>query len=275
MQWETLTSLEFVDAVEACQGVGIIPVGVIEPHASHLPLGTDMITAHWLACRVAEQEPVVIFPAYPFGTNIESAHLPGSVAIGRDLILALLENVCDEMARNGLTRIILLSGHGGNRHFLPFFVQTLPERDKTYAVYYADLPPMPDGDALLQTKEIGHACEWETSVMLHIAEDLVKMDQVPPKPFSNLARLRQLQETGAYTQADWFSQYPFMYVGDASQASAETGRKFLEHTVASLVDLIRAVKADGVTPELVREFLQKKSNPTAPPFWTGDTGQQE
>ena len=138
MQWENLTSLDFEKAVHECQGIGILPVGVLEAHSSHLPLGMDMFACHWVACRATEIESAIVFHAYPYGINIESAHLPGSVTIQRDLVFALLENVCDEMARNGLTKIILLSGHGGNRYFLNLFVQTLPEKDKNQRNHEVD-----------------------------------------------------------------------------------------------------------------------------------------
>jgi len=116
MQWENLTSLDFEKAVVTCDGVGLIPIGVLEPHGPHLPLGTDMFACHAVACRAAELEPTIVFHAYPYGINHESAHLPGSVVIRRDLVIALLENICDEMARHGLNKIILFSGHGGNRY---------------------------------------------------------------------------------------------------------------------------------------------------------------
>ncbi len=268
MQWENLTSLDFEKALQDCQGVGIIPVGVIEAHASHLPLGMDSFAAHWSACRAAEQEPAVVFPMYPFGINIESAHLPGALVLQRELIFALLENICDEMARNGLTRIILHNGHGGNRFFLPLFVQTLPEKGKAYTVYYADLPFFAGADELLECAEYGHACEAETSVMLHIDAGLVKMNQVPPQPFTSLGRNKELENVGAYSQMDWYAMYPHMYVGDAGKASAEKGQIMLEDEVEALVALIRAVKADQVTPGLVIEFNQRKARPAAPDFWT-------
>jgi creatinine amidohydrolase len=102
MQWENLTALDFEKAVRRCEGVGIIPVGVIETHASHLPLGTDMLIAHWTACHAAEREPAIVFPAYPYGINTESVHLPGAVNVRRKLVFALLENICDEMSRNSI-----------------------------------------------------------------------------------------------------------------------------------------------------------------------------
>ena len=182
MRWETLTSLDFAQAVKTCQGVGLIPIGVIEAHASHLPLGTDMFAAHYIACRAAEEEPTVVFPQYPYSINHETAHLPGGVVIKRELAFALLENICDEMYRNGLHKIILLSGHGGNRYFLPLFVQTLPEKAKPYVVYYATLPHNPQEANIVDHPENGHACEVETSMIQHIHEEWVRLEQAPPEP---------------------------------------------------------------------------------------------
>jgi creatinine amidohydrolase len=230
----------------------------------------DMFAAHWTACRAAEEEPVIVFPAYPYGINIESAHLPGALVIQRELVFALLENICDEMGRNVITKIILHNGHGGNRYFLPLFVQTLPEKNKPYVVYYADLPFMPGAREVLEGDEFGHACEAETSMMRYIDEDTVRMDQVPPEPFTNQRRNQPLSEVGAYSPVDWYAMYPHMYVGDSSVATAEKGEVMLKQEVASLVALVRAVKADTVTPALVKEFLARMQKPSAPGFWTGD-----
>ena len=222
MQWENLTSLDFQNAVKVCKGVGIIPIGVIEAHGPHLPLGSDAFAAHYTACRASEQEECIVYPFYPYGINHESAHLPGAVVIKRDVVLALLENICDEMARQGLTKIILFSGHGGNRFMLPLFVQTLVEKDKPYVAYYASIHTKKDD--VLETIETGHACESETSTLLHIHESLVKMNQIPPQTFSSLKRNQPLIEVGAYSPMDWYAMYPHMYVGDASKATGEKGR---------------------------------------------------
>jgi creatinine amidohydrolase len=267
MQWENLTSPRFLEAVATCRGVAIIPIGVLEPHASHLPLGTDMIEAHWTACRAAEREAAIVFPAYPWGVNHESAHLPGSVVIGRELLFALLENVCDEMGRHGISKIVLLSGHGGNRHFLPLFVQTLVEKDKPYLAYYASPRAAIDAEKVLETRETGHACERETSTSLAIRPDLVRMEHVPPRPFTSLRRNQPLADLGVYSPLDWYAMYPAMYVGDASRATAEKGRVLTEARVEALVRIIAAVKADTATPALLAEFLAGKRNPKPADAW--------
>jgi len=144
----------------------------------------------------------------------------------------------------------------------------LPEKKKPYVVYQANLPYFHGAEALLESGEYGHACEAETSTMLHIAPELVKMDQVPPKPFTSLKRNQDLQKVGAYTQVDWYAMYPHMYVGDSSYATAEKGKIMLDHSIKSLAALIRAVKADEVTPGLVKEFNTRQESPKASSFWT-------
>lgn len=186
------------------------------------------------------------------------------MVIKRELVFALLEGVCDEMGRQGITRIILLSGHGGNRYFLPLLVQTLSEKECPYCVYCANLPRFEGRDELLETGEYGHACEAETSDMLHIAPELVKMDSVPEEPFRNLERNRELKEAGAYSPMDWYAMYPNMYVGDASKASAEKGQVMCEHRVTALAKLIRAVKEDEVTEELMEQFALGVKEPRSP-----------
>jgi creatinine amidohydrolase len=267
MQWENLTSLDFEKAVQDSQGVGIIPIGVLEPHASHLPLGTDMFVAHWMACHAAEQEPAIVFHAFPYSVNIESAHLPGSLVIRREVIFALLENICDEMGRHGLNKIILLSRHGGNRFLLPLFVQTLPEKAKPYIAYYVDLPYFPGNEEIIETTETGHACEIETSLILHIRAETVNMGQIPPQPFTNLRRNQALSEAGAYSPLDWYAMYPIMYVGDAHYATPEKGKIIMDKMVDLFVKLIKAVKDDSVTPALMAEFLAKAQRPTSPAGW--------
>jgi creatinine amidohydrolase len=162
-----------------------------------------------------------------------------------------------------LKKIVLLSGHGGNRYFLPLFVQTLVEQERDYAVYCADLPRSADAARVLETKETGHACERETSTTLHIDPDLVQMDAVP-EPFTSRRRNADLKAVGAYSPVDWYAMYPNMYVGDAGPATAQKGRVLLEDRVAAMVRLLAAVKRDEVTGPLLAEFYAGARSPTSP-----------
>lgn len=268
MRWENLTMPDFARAVTDCDGVGIVPIGVLEPHSTHMPLGTDMFESHWVACKAAEREPALVFPQYCWGINHEAMHQPGSLVIKRELVFALLANVCEELGRHGFKKILLLSGHGGNRNFLPLFVQTQLETPKDYCVYFGNIPHWRDSEALMETPNLGHACEAETSTALYLHPELVKMEVLPDEPAPPDTHGNAVRDAYGYSPADWYSQYPRMYVGDGHPGTAEKGKILIERRVDDLVELIRVIKADEATGAMMREFQGAALRPVNP--WEQD-----
>ena len=134
MQWENLTSPDFGEAVRQT-GVCIIPLGVLERHSDHLPLGTDFLNSHKLASLAAEKEPAVVFPPFYFGQIYEARCYPGTFTLKPILLVEVLQAVMDEIGRNGFKKIILLNGHGGNIHLLHFLAQCSLWEEKPYSVY--------------------------------------------------------------------------------------------------------------------------------------------
>ena len=85
--------------------------------------------------RAAEIEPAIIFPDYIFGQINEARHVPGTIALGGQLTLRLLDSVCNEIARNGLTKVVVVNCHGGNIGLLSFFNMLQLDRQRDYVVY--------------------------------------------------------------------------------------------------------------------------------------------
>ncbi len=261
MQWENLTSDEFAAAVRDT-GVCIIAMGVVERHATHLPLGTDYLSGHAVANLAAEKEPAVVFPPFYFGQIYEARCFPGTLTIKPTLLMELVQGVLDEIGRNGFRKIILHNAHGGNNHLLPFLAQASLWEEKPYALYfYSDWLKgrrQRQWDATLETKNHEHACECETSISLANHPELVKMERVPAEPAEPLNRLSQVP--GNFSGISWYSNYPDHYAGDARPASAEKGRALQQLQVDGFVEFIAAVKADTVAPALNREFFQRVRN---------------
>ena len=92
----------------------IIALGVVEKHSEHLPLGTDFLNGHKIACLAAEREPAVVFPPFYFGQIYEARCFPGTITLKPTLLMELIQGVLDEIGRNGFRKIILLNAHGGN-----------------------------------------------------------------------------------------------------------------------------------------------------------------
>ena len=259
MQWENLTSADFQKAVEKT-GVCVIAMGIVEKHAEHLPLGTDYLDGHKVACLAAEKEPAVVFPPFYFGQMYDAGFFPGTINLKPTLLVELILDVFDEIGRNGFGKIVVYNAHGGNNNMLPFMAQCSLWEEKPYCLY---LPPLmyltPERDKkwkeTLETKEHHHACECETSISLANHPHLVKMDRVPKAAGKALNRMKGLPPT--FTGVGWYSNYPTHYAGDARSATKEKGMILRELLVASLAEYIAAVKADRAVPKVQREFYSK------------------
>ena len=258
MQWEQLTAPEFAMAVRET-GVCVIAMGVVERHSDHLPLGTDYLVGHAVACRAAEKEPAVVFPPFYFGQIYEARCFPGTVTIRPALLLELIQGVFDEIGRNGFKKIVVYSAHGGNSHLLPFLAQCSLWEEKPYSLYIPLRRMTPEGEAeweaMRDTSFGGHACEVETSMILGTYPHLAKMDQVPEEPGAPLNRMQHLPPT--YAGIWWYSDYPDHYAGDARTATEEKGQALVRLRSDYLAQYIAAVKADRVVPALTREFFDR------------------
>ncbi len=161
--WEELTASDFREGIRRSQGTCLLPFGILEKHGPHLPLGTDLLDVRYAALHAADQEYAVVFPEYYFGQIFEAKHEPGTVAYSTQLQLALLQETTDEMARNGCKKVLIVNGHGGNEHLLPFFAQSQLEKPRDYMVYVlGSVEPPPGGPPHKSTAINWHAGESET-----------------------------------------------------------------------------------------------------------------
>ena len=257
MQWENLTATAFAEAVHET-GVCVIAMGVLEKHSEHLPLGTDFLNAHKIACLAAEQEPAVVFPPFYFGQIYEARCFPGALTLKPTLLLDVIQGVFDEIGRNGFEKIVVFNGHGGNTHLLRFLAQCALWEEKPYQLYLpVGLTPEREAQwkAIVETEVHGHACECETSISLANHPELVNMERVPAEPAMPLDRMRDLPET--FNGIGWYANYPDHYAGDARTATREKGLALRQLEIDSLAEYIAAVKADQIAPALSREFFSR------------------
>ena len=259
MQWERLTSPEFAQAVKET-GVCIIATGVLERHSDHLPLGTDMLNGHQLACNAAEKEPAVVFPPFYFGQIYEARCFPGTITVEPKLLMELIEAVLDEIGRNGFKKIIILNAHGGNNHLVRFIAQCSLWKEKPYTLYVytgeMKAERRQEWENLMETPFDWHAGETETSITMANFPELVKMERVPPVGEGNpLARMKDLSDN--FSGISWYANFPEHYAGNAKPASIEKGQAFVKLEVDSLAEFIARVKKDTVTPALNKEFFER------------------
>ncbi|HUQ95552.1 MAG TPA: creatininase family protein [Bryobacteraceae bacterium] len=261
VKWEELTAGDFVEAIQKAQGTCVLPFGILEKHGPHLPLGTDLLNVRYAALHGAAQEYAVVFPEYYFGQIFEAKHQPGTIAYSARLQLELLQETTDEMARNGCKKILILNGHGGNNHLLPFFAQAQLAAPRDYVVYIFMRGPAPPGRPPLRSKADGHAGESETSHTMVSRPDLVRIDRAPTQ--SGADQKRQDLPAGVFTGISWYSRFPNHYSGEGSAGNTELGEFDMKAWVTAVANVLRSIKADRTSPRLQDEFFQGAKLPSA------------
>lgn len=254
LHWEEMTSAELGAAARDLGGVCVLPLGCVEKHAAHLPLGTDVFVARKAADLAVAREPAVIFPPLFLGWIHDGKHHPGAVALPPDTLLAMLEGICAEIARNGFRKIILLNGHGGNSPFLSYFVWKGMAEKRPYQIYclrLEDWYERPEDEGILE-EGIGHAGEGETSCLLASRPDLARMDRASS---SGPARGRLSQLPPSSTGWEWYADWPEHHQGDGSKGSVEKGERLMANMAGRVALAIAAVRADLAVEALQEEFF--------------------
>jgi creatinine amidohydrolase len=265
VHWEELTAADFRDAITRAQGTCLLPIGIMEKHGPHLPLGNDLLNVRYASLNAAQQEYAVVFPEYYFGQIFEAKHQPGTVAYSRGLQLQLLQETTDEMARNGCKKVIIVNGHGGNPNLLNFFAQSQLETPHDYVVYVQGLARSGPGEPAHKSNRAGdqHAGESETSMSMIARPDLVHLDRAKQESGADLARVKL--PSGLYTGIWWYAKFPNHYAGEGAVASRELGEFEAKAWINAIVESIRAVKADKESLRLQNEFFERSKHPLDTP----------
>ena len=260
VKWEDLTAADFRAAIQQSKGTCLLPFGILEKHGPHLPLGTDLLNVRHASLQATQQEFALVFPQYYFGQIFEAKHEPGTVAYSMELQLKLLQETTDEMARNGCKKVLIVNGHGGNEHLLPFFAQAQLDKPHDYVVYVLDGErSKPGGPKKKSTGIDYHAGENETSNTMVSHPDLVHLDRAAGESGADQKRISLPEDV--YTGIWWYGRFPNHYSGDGSVATRELGEWNMNNWIAAIVEAIRAAKADDQSLKLQNEFYEKSKHP--------------
>ena len=264
VQLEELTAVQFKEAVKKSSQTAILPIGVLEKHGPHMPLGTDVYTAREMALRAAEMEYAVVFPWYYFSQINEARHQPGTIAYSPELIWKVLQETLNELSRNGFKKIIIINGHGGNAAFLEYFGISQLSEKRDYALYW--YKPAYDREVIKQAEAVSmhdpvnqHAGNRETSMVESIVPELVHPDLAGTQQGVDLDRISNLDHI--YTGIWWYASFPNHYAGDGSKATAEAGQLIMDSVVAQFADVIKDIKEDKNVPQLMEQFYKDAENP--------------
>ncbi|HWG54839.1 MAG TPA: creatininase family protein [Gemmatimonadaceae bacterium] len=224
--------------------VAILPWGATEAHNYHLPYATDVIHARHVACEAARMAwdhgaRVIVLPAIPFGVNTGQLDIPLTINMNPATQAAVLGDIVGSLATQGITKLVIVNGHGGNdfrqmiRELQPRFPRVLLCSVNWYQVVDADQFFLP-GD---------HAGELETSVMLHIAPELVLPLSEAGPGTARRFRIQGFRDKWAWTPRAWMQVTDDTGIGDPHGATAAKGAEFIDLVVARIAEFLAELAA--------------------------------
>lgn len=210
----------------------ILPVGALEAHGPHLPLGADQIQAEATAIALAARTDALVAPSLAYGSCPGAQRFPGTVSLGLAELSAVAGAVMSELARTGVRRLLVLSGHAERGH-----MAALREAAGSAMRQHPELrvAVLSDYDFVYELKgkespeTDGHAGLLETSRLLALAPERVG----PQRPVVEYRGSPFLP--GSPDPSRW----PESVIGDTRRASAELGRRIQEHVLARLDSTVR------------------------------------
>jgi creatinine amidohydrolase len=241
-RYEDLTSAELRAAFER-QVLVLLPVGSVEQHGPHLPVGTDALVAHHLASGVADRlgDRCLALPTLSYGYSPHHMSFPGTVTLRAETYLRLVGDLAGSLYQHGLQDLVILNGHGGNIAPLRTLLAELA-RDHGRSprlITYWEVIEHEIRDFFEHPELVcGHACALETSLALHLFPQLVQRDRVPahrtgdggPHMFGSNPMVQGL-DFGMYAQNG--------VIGEPSLGTAELGARLFDRLVHNLVETLK------------------------------------
>jgi creatinine amidohydrolase/Fe(II)-dependent formamide hydrolase-like protein len=231
----------------AAVDIALLPVGAIEQHGPHLPLDVDAFDADYLARHVAlacsPPRPLVL-PLIPYGVSYHHDDFPGTLSVTNETLARLVYEVGMAAARNGIEKLLILNGHGGNAATLHFAAQQINRDSGIFTSVDSGETSDADIYAMTETPNDVHAGEIETSTTLAIRPDLVDMSQAKdtvPSFSSSYLDFTSKRSIGWYAHTHKISENGVM--GAPSRASREKGERIWHLMIDHLVELVEHLKA--------------------------------
>lgn len=218
----------------------ILPIGAVEAHGPHLPLGTDNILAEKLAENVAARTDAFILPTLPYGQVWSLKNFPGSINISNESLISFLVDIGTSLYEQGFRVFAMINGHLGNAVALKEAGRKLYHTYPDYKILYLFYPGTSKIVGEVRETESAHssyfhACEIETSYMLYLAEEYVDMNKA-------ITDIPSIPMSADVTPTPWEQFTSSAVLGDAKLASKEKGEKVISTAIDNMVILIEGAK---------------------------------
>lgn len=236
-RYENYNSGNIRDVIKDKKNI-ILPLGAIEAHDIHLPLNTDNILVEYYTNQLAKKTNSLVLPTINYGAVWSLSEAGGSIDIGTRTLVDMIKNIGLSLAKNGAKMLTLVSAHFGNIDAAKTAARELYEISNIKVIYmtYPNIKKHLDiFDVVNDHSLYLHACEVETSMMLHIDESLVDKDKLRE------GVINVPKETG-YTPTKWTDFTDVYIMGDARLSTKEKGKEIFKRVVNDAVEIINLEK---------------------------------
>ncbi len=227
--------------------VALLPVGAIEQHGPHLPLDCDAFDAEYMARKVAEgcttPRPVVL-PLIPYGVSYHHEDFSGTISINPETLSQMVYDVGMSAVRHGITKLVIINGHGGNGPALHFAAQMINRDSHIFTCVDTGETSDPDIYAMAETPNDVHSGEIETSTTLATRPHLVRLKKVKkfiPRFSSRYLDFTNKRSVGWYAHTSKIS--PTGVLGDPTKGNREKGEKMWAVMIKHLVEFVEDLKS--------------------------------
>jgi creatinine amidohydrolase len=209
----------------------LVPVGSLEQHGGHLPVATDLIIAEYVTKHVAERVGSFIFPPISYGISVEHSPL-FNVSLSCSTLINLTNDISISLSKMGLKKVIYVNGHHGNigalQYVMHYFVDGGFGKDfSAYSLNYWNMMDV----------EFDHGGDTETSIMLAIRSDLVRMDKAEPSAIDR-PKLKRTYQTLTNNPSSFPKLTGNGVWGDPRNATASKGQELLQQIIENTEQVI-------------------------------------
>ncbi len=240
-----------VGSADTSRWIAVLPVGAIEQHGPHLPLGVDSYIAEAYLARVIEllpgSLPVTFLPVQKIGQSEEHLAFPGTLSFSATTVIRAYTEIGESLSRVGVRKMVIVTSHGGNVAAMDMVARDLRVRAKMLVVtcgwHRFGYPP--GTFERLEQRHGVHAGDVETSLMLAGKPDTVHMERAVPAVPATVTMAEDFKWLSAFRPVGfgWMTQdlHPTGAVGDATLATAAKGEQALTHGARAFVELLQDV----------------------------------